>query len=85
VGEIPVKLARGPRHKELEKIRRRLGGDLDHHAWTPPGNRAISYSPKSNTVPKVTDAASDNWASSAICSSCRKSCRRRVQAGACHL
>jgi isoleucyl-tRNA synthetase len=43
--------------------RHRQRRDLDHHAWTLPGNRAISFSPKiSYGLYKVTDAPGDNWA-----------------------
>jgi isoleucyl-tRNA synthetase len=62
--KFPVKLARGPRHKELEK--KYDGASVviwTTTPWTLPGNRAISYSDK---IPyglyKVTDAAPDNWA-----------------------
>jgi isoleucyl-tRNA synthetase len=62
--KFPVKLARGPRHKELEK--KYDGASVviwTTTPWTLPGNRAISYSPKIQYgLYKVTDAASDNWA-----------------------
>ncbi len=62
--KFPVRLARGPRHKELEK---KYGGASvviwTTTPWTLPGNRAISYSPKIKYgLYKVTDAAPDNWA-----------------------
>jgi isoleucyl-tRNA synthetase len=62
--KFPVKLARGPRHRDLEK--KYDGASVviwTTTPWTLPGNRAISYSGKIRYgLYKVTDAAPDNWA-----------------------
>ena len=62
--KFPVRLARGPRHRQLEQ--KYDGASVviwTTTPWTLPGNRAISYSHKiAYGLYKVTDAAPDNWA-----------------------
>src|SRR5215211_3447615 len=62
--KFPVRFARGPNFKTLEKKFKDAAIVIwTTTPWTLPGNRAISFSPKiAYSLYKVTDAAADNWA-----------------------